>query len=302
MTPDSPCTVCARSGSLIAYDTYKHVWYECVACRNWSREKKARYPLEALAASGLRGLGLLAKPNKSDQELYSYYTGVLAEFEASGSRGKWAGELADLAKLLADNGHELAPGQRILDISGEPGFLAHDARQNGHEVAVTAFVPEVATAIARTLGFPAHAYDFAVGGLPAAVERNDFSWVLSRYGIGYCEDLGQFAREVHAVMASGGHVFVSYSPASHAVPLRWMFDDYAYLRQYTPDYVARTMQGAGLELARIIQMGSYAWDAGLGKPQRLFSAPYSWQRRFQGLPPYACQQHNVGLVFRKPAH
>lgn len=72
------------------------------------------------------------------------------KFLADNNRGSWQNEFSEVDSELAELGHDLHH-KNILDISGEPGFFAHDAQQVCSDVKVTAFADNVSVAMTQFL-------------------------------------------------------------------------------------------------------------------------------------------------------
>jgi hypothetical protein len=238
--------------------TYKSVWQECQACGCASREQRARYPLEWLAgllrpfARSPRGQFAVSILGRKAQgvDVYRGYASAIDEFLETGIRPPcWVGEYAKLKAVVPLKG-------RLLDISGEPGFFAMDAKADGLTPTVTAFADDVPEAI-RRLGVESFEFDHNRHSLRG---RGPFDTILSRYNIGFCLDVPKLFREVRDELNAGGTFVVQHSPYTKAIPVRWMFDDYTYLRAFSTEYLKAEAVKAGLQWVARIDEGRYRYN------------------------------------------
>jgi len=307
------CAVCGREGAVVAIDTYKSVWHYCQHCRCYARSQKTAYPLERPAAALLALFGRVPKINgflhslgrkRQGVDFYRYYTEQLT----SGERGPWAGQSETVTCELRDAGLlRQWQGLRVLEISGEPGFFAQDLMHAGANVVVSAFAHDVAHAMSERLGVKTFTYDFnsddiatkvAAAGAPGA-----FDFVFIRFAIGFCEDVTALLSRLAVLLKQEGLLYVSFSPASRAVLLRWMFDDYTYLRQYTEAYMCDAAARASMSLRARFDEGYFHWDHG---PHSLHWSLRPFARRyFRACPFFAggdahdAVQHRIALVYGK---
>lgn len=311
--PDLVCSVCASAGSVQEIDTYKSTWFHCGACGCHARAQKENYPLERVASMLLRPLGRVPKLNgflqslarkKQGVDFYRYYSDQLA----SGERGPWAGQ-SDMVTAEVRGAGLLREwsGLKVLEVSGEPGFFAQDLAAAGANVLVSAFADDVARAMADHLALKTFTYDFnrddLVGKVTSAGASGPFDFVFIRYAIGFCMDVPALMRQVSSLLRPGGMLYVSFSPASRAVLLRWMFDDYTYLRQYTEQFLQDAAAAAGLRVQARFDEGSFRWDGG---PLSLHWSLRPFARRYFRANAYFRQgdahdavQGKLALVFRQ---
>ena len=291
---EQACAICHKTGVVCEIDTYKSTWFFCGSCGCYSREQKDRYPFEALVSALLPLFRCVPKLNgflsslgrkKQGVDFYRYYSAQLA----SGERGSWAGQ-SDMvttelrgAGLLQD-----WSGKRVLEISGEPGFFAQDLMQEGADIRVSAFADDVARAMTEHLGVKTLTYDFNTDDIVRKIESEGggpFDYIFVRYSIGFCLDVPALMRSLSSLLTPGGLLYVSFSPASRAVLLRWMFDDYTYLRQYTEAHLTEAAVAAGMLPCARFDEGSFHWNRG----------PYSlhWSLR-----PFARRYFEAGTFFK----
>lgn len=281
-------------------NTYKSTWLYSAETGNYSRSQKDRYLFEWFDNRLLRKLPILAdacpllgrKPQGVDY--YRHYE----EFLADGNRGPWQNEFPQVQKDLLELGHDLHL-KNILDISGEPGFFAHDAEEVCSDVDVTAFADNVSDAMAQLLRLNSNVYDFNTDSLEKKFSNRLFDWIFVRYAIGFCENLEKFAQEASAILKAGGHVYITYSPPSRAICARWMFDDYTYLRLYSLEYMKDTFAKQGFEVSAQVHLNSYRWDWGMHAIQRILSKLYT-RRIFRSAETEEFFQSNVLIIFHKP--
>lgn len=307
------CLICGESGKVSEIDSYKSTWLHCASCNGYSRKQKTRYALEAVATALLLLFRHVPKLNgflqslgrkKQGVDFYRYYSDQLA----SGERGPWAGQSAMITAELRGAGLlQNWVGCRVLEISGEPGFFAQDLVKAGAEVVVSAFAEDVARAMSERLGLKTFTYDFNADDIASKVEvvgqRGPFDFIFIRFAIGFCEDVTTLMQELSSMLTPVGMLYLSFSPASRAVLLRWMFDDYTYLRQYTEDFLDGAAATANLRRCARFDEGHFHWDHG----------PYSlhWSLRpfahyyFRANPFYLGGdandkvQRRVAIVYRK---
>lgn len=289
------CGVCGKSGSVSEIDTYKSIWLYCASCGCYSRTQKPSYPLERLASILLpifryvpKLKGFLHSLGRKQQgvDFYRYYSEQLA----SGHRGPWAGQFDMVTAELRSAG--LLHGWsdcNVLEISGEPGYFAQDLMHSGAKVVVSAFANDVASAMANNLGLKTFAYDFNADDIVHNVEATGrggpFDFIFIRFAIGFCQDVPALMQKLSSLLKPEGHIYISFSPASRAVLLRWMFDDYTYLRQYTEKFLTEVATTAGLRLSARFDEKSFHWDQG--------SESLHWSLR-----PFARNYFNKNLFFR----
>ncbi len=282
----------------IELDTYKSKWLQCSKTGCYKRQQKDSYPYQwvdnqlSRKIPKVRAVATLLGRKQQGTDFYRYYSDVLS----SETRGKWKDEFEKVRKQVEGIGLSLI-GKKILDVSGEPGFFASDARSVCGEVSVTAFADSVALAIQDHLSISANKYDFNTDNLKAIYHGERFDVIFIRYAIGFCEDLRSFAQQCRALLKEDGAIYISFSPASRAVCARWMFDDYTYLRQYTKAFLTRCFVDQKFEQVGEYDEGSYLWSEGMHWSQRLFSQRYT-EAIFRGVDPIEHYQHNVALIFR----
>src|SRR5690606_23196880 len=175
-------------------------------------------------------------------------------------------EFSVIKLRLEGSGYRL-DDKAILDISGEPGFFAQDAKEVCQTVDVTAFAEEVASAMADSK-VGAKKYDFQHDDLTDLFPPARYDFVFIRYAIGFCEDLADLVRQCRHVLKKDGLLYVSYSPASRGMCARWMFDDYTYLRLFTSDFLTKSFTEGGFERIEEYDDGSFRWDFGMHPVQR----------------------------------
>lgn len=296
------CEVCGSLDSVERIRTYKSDWDRCDSCGCFVRRARPRFPLEGLASripatgNGVVAIRRLLGKKETGVDYYRYYENVLA----SGSLGKWQGEYAAFRERLSSVGLSLG-NRRFLDVSGEPGFFAAEAKKDGAtDVTVTAFADNVAEAMQKNLQLNAVSYDFNQHLLSERLNSR-FDFIACRYALGFCEHLDPFFGELARTAAPDAHVYISVSSPSLAICSRWMFDDYTYLRQYTVDFIRVAAMKNGFQPMHVFDDGKYRFDAGLHWVQRLLTSVYRGvlSPRLRAGSEYHLYQHNVGLLFRR---
>ncbi|MDR7142204.1 methyltransferase domain-containing protein [Rhizobium sp. BE258] len=271
-SPDTTCAICGKAGSVRIVDTYKSIWHDCAECGCYSRTQKNHYPHEATARvlrSMLGGVpklgGFLKSLARKEQgvDFYRYYSDQLT----SPDRGPWEGQ-SDMvtAELRREGLLDGWQGKRVLEISGEPGYFAFDLMQAGADVLVSAFADDVARAMTDHLKLKTFTYDFNADDITSKVETHGgvepYDFIFIRFSIGFCLDVPTLMRKLSPLLKDGGLLYISFSPASRAVLLRWMFDDYTYLRQYTEEHLNTFATKAGMALQARFDEGFFHWDQG----------------------------------------
>jgi SAM-dependent methyltransferase len=260
------------------------------------------FPLQWLAAlipgqdRRLRALRRLIGKQERGADAYRYYEDYLARQDP----GVWEPEYAQFRAKMAGAGVTLS-GRHLLDVSGEPGLFAAQAQRDGAaSVTVTAFAGNVVAAIRKHLALNAVEFDFNADRL-SEVLPGTHDFIVCRYALGYCEDLPRFFAELRAISAPGAYVFLSFSPPSLGLCSRWMFEDYSYLRQYTPEHVLVAAARHGFRCEQVFDEGSYRFDRSLHFVQRALTAVYRHvlaRDLLSGSDYYTQYQHNVGLLLR----
>ncbi|MCM8594227.1 bifunctional 2-polyprenyl-6-hydroxyphenol methylase/3-demethylubiquinol 3-O-methyltransferase UbiG [Accumulibacter sp.] len=305
------CAICGSSGAVSEIDTYKSTWLFCASCGCYSRIQKAAYPLERAARALLPVFRYVPKLNgflhslgrkKQGVDFYRYYSEQLA----SGERGPWVGQFEMVTAELRSADLLVGwSGCKVLEISGEPGYFAQDLMKAGADVVVSAFADDVARAMSERLGVNTLTYDFnaddIVRKVAAANQSGPFDFVFIRFAIGFCEDVPVLMRKLSSLLKQGGLLYVSFSPASRAVLLRWMFDDYTYLRQYTEAHLSDAAAAADMRVRARFDEGYFHWDRG---PHSLHWSLRPFARRYFNANPfyrdgdeYDAVQRRVALVF-----
>lgn len=310
---DLACATCGKTGSVSEIDTYKSTWFHCEGCGCYSRVQKPHYPLEGLASALLLLFRHVPKINgflqslgrkKQGVDFYRYYSDQLA----SGERGPWAGQsdmvTAELrgAGLLQD-----WAGRKVLEVSGEPGFFAHDLMDAGADIMVSAFADDVARAMSERLGVRTFTFDFNADDIVPRVEavgnRGPFDFIFVRYSIAFCLDVPALMQKLGGLLKPEGQLYVSFNPASRAVLLRWMFDDYTYLRQYTEQSLNEAAAAAGLRQRARFDEGYFHWDRGpfsMHWSLRPFARRYfNADHFFRGGNEHDAVQRRVAMVYSK---
>lgn len=292
-SPETACAICGQVGSVRVVDTYKSTWYDCAACGCSSRSQKNRYPHEGVAGALLGFLGGVPKVNgflkslaRKEQgvDFYRYYSDQLT----SPDRGPWAGQ-SDMvtAELQREGLLDNWKGKRVLEISGEPGYFAYDLAQAGADVIVSAFADDVARAMTDHLKLKTFTYDFNADDIAAKVETHGdgelYDFIFIRFAIGFCTDLAGLMRKLSPLLKKGGLLYISFSPASRTVMLRWMFDDYTYLRQYTESALNTAASDAAMPLRARFDEGYFYWDRG---PSSLHWSLRPFARKYYEASPY----------------
>ncbi len=285
--------------SIVEIDTYKSKWLQSKETGNYRRIQKGKYSLEWIDLKvfrkipKLRSLAELLGRKKQDVDFYKYYVNILKK----GNRGKWQNQFLTVRRQIESLGYKV-DGKAILDISGEPGFFAQDAKEVCKTVDVTAFAEEVASAMTNVLSLSAKKYDFQADDLSNLYEQAAYDFIFVRYAIGFCADLDSFIYQCQQQLTIGGIVYISFSPASRGVCARWMFDDYTYLRQFTSEYLTKAFIDRGYEKLGEFDEGSYKWDKDLHPVQKAISWFYT-RDIFADCSPAEFFQHNKAILFRK---
>ena len=266
------CKICGEKGAITEVDTYKSTWFFCGKCKCYSRAQKIKYPLEDLSSIFLKLFKKIPKINgffsslsrkKQGVDFYRYYSEQLE----TGLRGPWEGQTRMVEEELHDAGLlDEWKGKKVLEISGEPGFFAQDLKNEGADVFVSAFAGDVAEAMHTHLGVKTFVYDFnnddIYKNINSKDKKNSYDFIFIRYSIGFCENVPRLFHDLSNLLKQNGLLYVSFNPASRAVLLRWMFDDYTYLRQYTESHLNESATHAGLRLHARFDEGFFYWDHG----------------------------------------
>jgi hypothetical protein len=230
-------------------------------------------------------------------DFYDYYLE-----EGTDSR-KWNGEVEEVLGTLEAAGVSVGSGQRVLDVSGEPGFVCRAMRERGLDAWVTAYSSVVSDRIREKLNVPAFTFDYAAKDLAETWNRLNgklLDLVLVRYSIGFCEDLEAFTSAIASITQSSAAVLVSYPLPSRAVCLRWMCDDYTYLRLWTPEQVRQAFADSGFRQLHTEERPAYDYLWKMSGLQKWLIRWYAWtESGFRGLSDYQRRQHQIAVVFRK---
>lgn len=298
----SRCEFCDAEGSVVSVKTYKHLWLACDACGNYRRSTRDSYPLAPIFDSKPirslpKGAALSAafghKPDGVDY--YRYYEDILK----AGDPKHWADEFQTFHAEMEEHGISLA-GKSMLDVSGEPGFFAKSATAANIDVTVTAFADNVAGAITKHLDVPSFKFDFNSDDLTQSASGAKFDIICVRNAISFCEALPDFVTQAKDSLKPGGRLYILFSPPSRGMLLRWMLDDYTYLRLYTPEHIRRVAEAAGLHFDWQDYHGRYHWAKDVHPALKAARIPYQRDPFFRSASDYQMHQHTVSLMFQRP--
>lgn len=231
--------------------TYKHLWLSCNDCGNIVRRRKTRYFFDFLPTGIYRflpkgdSLGKIFGHNKDGADFYDYYLDERQGQKLTAQGTIWEGQLQKLRQELSSYHIDLS-GRSVLDISGEPGFLAQELTALGCRTVVTGYSHKSVERMESFLNVNAIKYDFNADDISTLLSEQ-FDVVLIRYAINYCMDLKKLLRDLSLRVSASAIVYLSFVPPTLGTCLRWQFDDYTYNVLYHPETVARIFAEEGYE-------------------------------------------------------
>ena len=284
------------------HDTYKSLWIEeDNGC--YTRLQKPAYAFENLVPNILfkipkaRNLAGLLGKKAQEVDSYKYYSKTIENYQKKGDRSRWIGEFNRIHNQIANYITQSEPLVG-LDISGEPGFFAEDALKHKFaKLCVTAFANEVVTSII-SMGLDSFKFDFNADSLFSKYKENSLDIVFARYSIGFCINIEKLFFEISSILKPEGFFYTSFSPASRAVCARWMFDDYAYLKQWTTKYIKDSAKKAGLQIVDKFDENIFKWDENWSPLVKYLSRPYT-KNLFMGCSEDELYQRSIAILFKK---
>ncbi|PCH56238.1 MAG: hypothetical protein COC15_03475 [Legionellales bacterium] len=206
-------------------DTYKHSWKSCVYCSWLYCIPKDKYFCSALIKilyctlvkiPKIRALVSWMRPMLQGENLENYdYT--YKQDDTSDNSYKI------FRDFLRDNKVTLQGS--LLDISGEPGFFARDAKQDFADVQLTTYQEATARHIERAYGIKAISYDYTKQ-LLSKICNSEFDIVTARYIMNYTDDIKKVIDEMVKVTKPGGYIYISVILPSHGSAVRWSLAEY----------------------------------------------------------------------------
>lgn len=259
------CPNCKHNAYYIV-DTYKHLWVTCKNCDTVVRERKEKYEYNTpifrfLIRNFIFGRpfrpNLLPLPDvrQDERHFYDYYNEVAKKGE-KGTKWESANDevIANLEKFGID-----VKDKNILDISGGPGFLTKRLQPLGKRVVVTEFSADAVNGMTKALGIEGVKYDYNSDRLSSCLS-DKFDVIIIVYSIGFCNDLQKFVRELKEIMHEKSVVYITYSPPSLGLMIRWQFDEYTYNRCWPIEVMTKCFNDIGMTEANRVDEGDYKYD------------------------------------------
>ncbi len=259
------CPNCKNTTSYLV-DTYKHQWLTCNECGTVVRERKEKYKFDTPIYRFLINNFILGRPfrpnllpltvvQQDERHFYDYYN----EVATRGEKGtKW--EAAN--NRIINNLHKFSidvKDKKILDISGGPGFLTKRLKPLAKRVVVTEFSTDAVNGMKNALDIEGIKYDYNSDRLFSCV-NDKFDIIFIVYSIGFCNDLQKFVHELKEVMHENSIVYISYSPPSLGLMIRWQFDEYTYNRCWPIEVMSKCFKEIGMTEATRVDEGDYRYD------------------------------------------
>lgn len=236
--------------------TYKHLWLCCPFCNNMFSETKEKYPKEAIVSfiyekiypivkkiPKLRGaigwLSLLMR-KEDDKQSYEYYT------EETFNESKYKSQYEKFSIILKKLDISVADTS-LLDISGEPGKFAFDAKKNFKEVILTTYSSKMALLIQEKTNLNVLGYDFNNDNLHRLL-KNKFDFITARYCINFCSSIENFINSIDEVAKKKSYIYLSFLTPSKGTALRYQLSDYVYKHLFNPDSIIKILLKFGYDI------------------------------------------------------
>jgi hypothetical protein len=259
------CPYC-QSADRYTVDTYKHIWSTCNTCGTVSRERKDKYKYDTPVYRFLINNFILGRPfrpnllplnevRQDEKHFYDYYKNAAEKGEVG---TKWVKANDRILNNLAKFGISVR-GKNILDISGGPGFLTKRLKAEAKRVVVTEFSQEAVNGMVDALGIEGIKYDYNSDRIQDCINEK-FDIIFIVYSVGFCNDLAKFVTDLRPIMNENALVYITYSPPSLGLMIRWQFDEYTYNRCWPIDVMRKCFENIGMKEIHYVDEGDYAYD------------------------------------------
>ncbi|MDB5222996.1 MAG: hypothetical protein JWN83_1663 [Chitinophagaceae bacterium] len=269
-----PCTYC-NTENTTTVNSYKHYWITCKDCGNMYRKRKERYAFDngffRFIFNKFPSLKFYLFPVKeiisNESVFYDSYSKDVTSRTAKGT--KWEGMYEMVNSNLKEYEFDLA-GKSVLDISGGPGFFAKDVLLNGAKrVVVTEYSKISADAMADYLGIESVKYDYNTDELDSCIDGK-FDVIFLIYSIGFCNNLDKLVKSINSISNPGAIVYITYSPPTLGLSMRWQFDEYTYNKSWLPETITKHFSKlAFIEIIQEIE-GSFSYKHNNDYPEKDF--------------------------------
>ncbi|MCS6955923.1 MAG: class I SAM-dependent methyltransferase [Candidatus Calescibacterium sp.] len=188
-------------------------------------------------------------------KFYDYYADVVKK---GVENTKWETSNKIVLENLEKHGIDLKD-KVILEISGGPGFLSKSMSKLARKVVLTEFSEKAVNAMKAELGIEAVKFDYNKDKIEECVSGK-FDIVFVIYSIGFCNDLKRFVNSLRNIINERGIVYISYSPPTLGLMIRWQFDEYTYTRCWPVEVISKCFSEAGFQQIVFEDEGSYRYD------------------------------------------
>ncbi len=262
---DFNCPNCKNRQGIIT-NSYKHHWITCRECGTVTRQRKDHYRYDNWLTRFIirntklnRVYGHTLLPIKEviqeEKRFYDYYYDIAKK----GIKGtKWEAGNKKILSDLKRFGIELS-GKTILDISGGPGFLTQEVSRVAKRAVVTEFSQYAVDGMSEALRIEGVKFDYNKDRIDQCVDGK-FDVILIAYSVGFCNDLEYFLRHLKNLMHENSVVYISYSPPTLGLMIRWQFDEYTYTTCWPVDAVIKQFGAIGMKEVARDNEGSYPYD------------------------------------------
>lgn len=244
----SRCVLCGSEDTL-TIDSLKHIWEICCVCRCAKSSQKERYIFD-FAEPILRPYFRKKRWFQTEQRILKHNSVIedntkMWDYFLDESHIQYSREAADefYKDVFLKNNFEVA-NKDILDISGGGGdFVAYFLTKGANSVALSEYNNEVVAKAKERIGIPAFFYDCNNEQLERAIYRGlgcemKFDYIMMRGTIMWSLDIEQLLRDCKACLKDGGKIIIDDCVITTLGAIMTVqFDEYAYLRMYSPEYV-----------------------------------------------------------------
>ncbi|HEY6161574.1 MAG TPA: class I SAM-dependent methyltransferase, partial [Bacteroidia bacterium] len=156
-------------------------------------------------------------------------------------------------------------GRSVLDISGGNGSFAKELQGLGASVAMTEFNQKSVEFAREKFHIDSRRFDFNSDDIGELFSDLKFDFVLLRFAVMFCRDIGKFIDSLRPILNPGAIVVVNGSTEpTLGTMLRFQYDDYAYLVLYNSKALDERFAVKGYSrIGTHIILGakrSYSWD------------------------------------------
>ena len=250
------CQICGHE-TIEKISLYKHIWLKCSECGNAKKIKRERYALQFIANLSIftvllknipkvRAIHNLVKNLGKNEEGIDLYDHYLQDGIVTSHGSPWEGHSAKLLEEIKSNITHDTKSMTVLDISGGPGYVINELRENFSSVSVTEFSPTTVHRMSKLLNLRSHLYNFNSMQLKE-VTKQKYDLILSRHALNFVDDINDFAFQLSKSVNKDGFLYLSFVTTNVQAMVRWQMEDYIYNYLFDCDYLSKIFSDFGFQ-------------------------------------------------------